>query len=224
MGSKQRQEAIANGKIVENAEAVRRRRRTEAAIMREELAIELFAQGKKVVEIEEALFERYGVRCHGNIPAMIRRGLYRRLLVVLEAAVELLNESYRQLLGVYMPRALGLLPDPDSDTGRNSPPDLRAAEFALRVLDKVGEANGVKAPPRAGNINLNVINGVQLPEDPAAARALALQQLDRARDKQREIEGALGHTAAVAGAEEEYEDGMVPLLLPPRPTGDGTTS
>ena len=100
MGSQARRDAIANGKIVENAEAVRRRQRREASIMREELAIEMWASGKKSSEISEELFRRYGVKLTGDIPALVRRGLYRRAhenQANVEAAKELFEAAYRKL-------------------------------------------------------------------------------------------------------------------------------
>lgn len=217
MGSQQRQAAIAAGRIVENAAAARRRRRTEAAIMREELAIEMWAKGAKATEISAALYERYQVKLVGNIPELIRRGLYRRVKGNehnVEIARELLLTQYRALLEVFMPRALGEVTDPD--TGLKLPPDTRAADLALKVLDKAGIASGAIAPPRSGDINLNI--GIGAPPDADAARRVALEQLDRDRAKLREIDGQLADTPAGSGPE-EAEDGRTPppFDLPPTP-------
>lgn len=220
MGSEQRRQAIESGKIVENAAAVRRRRRQEAAIMREELAIEMFAKGAKSTEISAALFERYEVKLTSSVPELIRRGLYRRVkenAPNVDIARELLLAQYRALLEVYMPRALGQLDDPNSP-GRKLPPDTRAADLALKVLDKAGVASGAVAPPRSGDINLNIgLGGAPLDAD--AARRVALEQLARDRAKLREIDGQLADTPAVDGSA-DIEDGKIapPFDLPPTPS------
>lgn len=215
MGSKSRQEAIASGKIVENAESIRRRRRHEATVARDEFAIRLYAQGKKVAEIEDALFDEFGVRMHGNLLAMIRRGLARRVeqgSQDAKIARELMLAQYRQLLEVYMPRALGQIRDPD--TGLMSTPDPRAADLALKVLDKAGIILGVVAPPRS-DINVNV--GIMTPPDADTARRLAAENLARDRAKLLEIEGQLGDTPAVEGGERTGDDIPPPFDLPATP-------
>lgn len=216
MGSQDRQKAIANGKIVETAAAVRRRRRAEASAMREELAIELYAQGKTNQEISDALFARYRVRLASEIPALVRRGLYRRSAAnqaSVAVAVELLDTYYRGFLEVYMPRALGQVRDPD--TGQSSPPDLRAAEFALRVLDKWGAVHGAVAPPRAGETHLHLY---QAPPDADAQRRAVMEALASEHSKQMEIEGALADTPAAAARSAPVHDGMIMPPIPAAPT------
>lgn len=215
MGSKARQQAIANGKIVENAEAVRRRRRREASIMREELAIELYAKGKTSTQISEAMFEAFGVKLTGNIPELVRRGLYRRMQANtpnVEAAKELFEIMYRKLVEAYMPRALGEVLDPE--TGMNSPPDLRAAEFALRVMDKWGVVRGAISPPRQGDVNLYLHQAA--PPDAETQRSRVMDALQQERAKQMEIEGALAGTPAADDGPIDVYDGMI---LPPIPDG-----
>lgn len=218
MGSQQRQEAIAAGKIVENAAAVRRRRRQEASVVRENLAIRMYAQGATVAEISDELNRQFGVKLVGNILALIRRGLYRQTQENkpdVDIARAMLLAQYRALLEVYMPRALGEVNDPDNPD-RKLPPDTRAADLALKILDKAGVASGAVAPPRSGDINLNI--GIGAPADADAARRVALEQLDRDRAKLREIEGQLADTPAGSGPE-EAEDGKTPppFDLPPTP-------
>ena len=219
MGSKRRQEAIASGRIVENAAAVRRRRRQEAAIAREELAIEMCAQGATSRQISEALFERYGVRLQSAIPELIRRGLYRRVKANtdnVEIAKAMLREYYTQLLQKWMPLALGGVVDPE--TGIASRPDPRAADIAMRLLRDWGTVEGALAPARSGDINLNILNGVQLSDHEARERAL--DSLRAEADKQRTIEGRLADTPARPAA---AEDGRTPppvRLGPAKPPGE----
>lgn len=223
MGSNRRREAIENGDPIENAAAVRRRRRQEAAIAREELALELYARGVTIAGISEALYERFEVRLSKNIMELVRRGLYRRVQdnqQQVEVAREMLLAQYRKLLEVYMPRALG--DGPNDDDGNRPTPDTRAADLALRVLDKVGVVTGAVAPPRSGDINLAIING-GAPPDAADQRRVALANLARDREKLREIEGQLSNTPAHEGDYEDVEDGKVPLptfLLPITPPED----
>lgn len=215
MASERRRERLAAGLPVENSEQVRRRRRAAAAIMREELAIELWAQGKTSREISEAMFERYQVRLTSSVPELVRRGLFRRVQEGTEAqetAKELMRERYMQLLRSWMPRALER-EDPD-DPDKTIPPDPRALDGVLRILRDLGVVEGVVSPPRAGDVNLNILNGVQM-DDPEA-RAKVLASLRAERDKQLVIEGTLAGTPAVAEA--EAEDGRVPPPpLPKRP-------
>lgn len=213
MASQRRREAIAAGLPVENAEAVRRRRRKEAAIAREETAIGLYARGKTSAEISDALYLEYGVRLRGNILELVRRGLARRVeqgAEDVEQAREMLAEGYRRLLGVYMPRALGEIEDPDTLT--KLPPDPRAAELALKILKDWGVIRGAVAPPRAGDLNLNI--GIGLPADAETQRAKILQTLEVDAAKQREIEGTLADTPAVGLGHEHAEDGKI---MPPVP-------
>lgn len=188
--------------------------------MREELAIEMCAQGSTNAAISAELFRRFGVKLASDIPALIRRGLYRRVQankLNVEIAREMLLSQYRTLLEVYLPRALGTIADPN-DPDQRLPPDPRAAELALKVLDKVGVATGAIAPPKAGDINLQIINGAA-PPDADTARRVALEQLDRDRQKLREIDGQLADTPAGEHGTEDIEDGKTPppFDLPPTP-------
>jgi hypothetical protein len=217
MGSRARQEAIASGRIVENAAAVRRRRRQEASILREELALEMYAQGATSQAISDEMFKRYQVRIVKDIPALIRRGLYRRVQdnkERVETAREMLLAHYDQLMSIYMPRALGI-GEPDTD-GNSPPPDPRAADLVLRILDKVGVATGALTPPKSGDINLAVIMGA--PENADAARAKVMESLASERRKQLEIEGQLAGTPATLEPGEEVDDGKVMPPVPARPT------
>jgi hypothetical protein len=207
---------MASGLPVENAEAYRRRTRKEASIAREELAIRLYAQGKTMAQISEALMEEFGVHLKHNLLEVIRRGLARRVLAGaedVEQAREMLAEGYRRLLEVYMPRALGDMPELDDCT--KPAPDLRAAELALKILKDWGVIRGAVAPPRAGDLNLNV--GVSFPADADVQRGKILQALEIDAAKQREIEGTLAHTPAIGRGHEDALDGKIMPPIPAAP-------
>jgi hypothetical protein len=209
MASRRRQEAIAAGLPVENAAAVRRRRRVEAAILREEIAIGMWARGHTAAEISEELFRQTGARLVGNIPELVRRGLYRRVqdgAQDIELARERFREIYAAMLRRWMPLAA---PDNDNDT-----PDPKAADVVLRIARDWAVAEGVTAPPRSGDINLNILNGVELDDEEMRARVLA--SLAAERDKQQVVRTIEGESFAT----EEHDDGKVPppqISLPKRP-------
>lgn len=209
MGSKRRQEAIAAGLPIENAAAVRRRRRIEAAIIREEIAIGLWARGATSAEISEELFRQTGAKLTSNIPELVRRGLYRR---VQDGAqdVELAKERFRELYAKMLKRWLPLsAPDNENDT-----PDPKAADVTLRIMRDWAVLEGAMAPPRSGDINLAILNGVQ-PDDPEM-RAKVLASLAAERAKQDVVRTIEGETIE----HEQAEDGKVPpptFVLPKRP-------
>jgi hypothetical protein len=205
MGSKRRQEAIAAGLPVENAEAARRRRRAEAAIMREELAIELWAAGKTSAEISQAMYDRWGVKLVSSVPELVRRGLYRRVQEGSEdadVARELFRVRYQGLLSKWYELATG------------TPPDPKAADIVLRILRDWGVVEGIVAPPRSGDINLNILNGVQMDDQEMRDKVLASLAAESAKQKMvKTIEGE-------SFTPEVVEDGKIPppaVVLPKRP-------
>jgi hypothetical protein len=209
MGSKRRQEAIAAGLPVENAAATRRRRRIEAAIMREEIAIRLWAQGKTAKEISEELFRETGARLVGNVPELVRRGLYRR---VQEGAqdVEIAKERFRELYTRMLTRWLPLAAPEDEITT----PDPKAADITLRILRDWAVLEGAMAPPRSGDINLAILNGVQMDDEDMRAKVLASLAAEKAKQQLvRTIEGE-------SFTPEQHDDGKTPppsIVLPKRP-------
>lgn len=209
MASRRRQEAIAAGLPVENAAATRRRRRVEAAIVREEIAIGMWARGATSREISERLFEETGARLTSNIPELVRRGLYRRVqdgAQDVELAKERFRELYGRMLGKWLPLAA---PENEIDT-----PDPKAADIALRIMRDWAVLEGAMAPPRSGDINLAVINGVELGDPEMRAKVMESLAAEKAKqDVVRTIEGeTIEH--------EQHDDGRVPppqISLPKRP-------
>jgi hypothetical protein len=208
MGSQRRREAIAAGLPVENAAATRRRRRAEAAIMREELAIEMWAAGATSAAISQALYDRWGVRLTSAIPELVRRGLYRRVeegSANVEEARERFRVVYARMLRTWLPLAS---PEHEGDT-----PDPVAADRVLKIMRDWGVVEGVVAPPRSGDINLNVLNGVQMDDEEMRAKVLA--SLAAESEKQQLVK-TIESTAIV---HEQHEDGKAPppYRLPKRP-------
>jgi hypothetical protein len=216
MSSQRRREAIAAGLPVENSEAARRRRRTEAAIVREEIAITMWARGKTSKEISEELFLKTGARLASGVPELVRRGLYRRVqegAEHVEPARELMRERYMLLLQAWMPRALER-PDPDNPEVM-IPPDPRALDGVLRILREYGALEGVLAPQRSGDINLNILNGVQFSD--VEAREKVLASLAAEREKQMVIDGTLAGTPAARQGVIDDDGRTAPPILPKRP-------
>lgn len=209
MASRRRQEAIAAGLPVENAEAVRRRRRVEAAIVREEIAIKLWAQGKTSREISEVLLQETGAALTSGIPELVRRGLYRR---VQDGAqdIELARERFRELYTRMLRRWLPLAAPEDA----NETPDPRAADVALRIMRDWAVLEGAMAPPRSGDINLAILNGVELGDEELRAKVIASLGAESA--KQALVKTIEGESFTPA---EQAEDGRIPppLTLPKRP-------
>jgi hypothetical protein len=210
MGSQRRREAIAAGLPVENSEAARRRRRVEAAIVREEIAIRGWAAGKTSVQISEDLFRETGARLVGNVPELVRRGLYRRVsegAADVDTARERFRELYARMLSKWLPLAA---PEDDDIT-----PDSKAADITLRIIRDWAVAEGVMAPPRSGDINLNVLNGVQVDDPEMRKQVLASLAAESAKQQMvRTIEGE-----SFTAPEHDAEDGKVPppVILPKRP-------
>lgn len=179
--------------------------------MREELAIEMWAAGKTAAQISEAMNARWGVRLTSSIPELVRRGLYRRVqegAEDAEVARELFRERYRLLLSRWFPLAA---PSEETET-----PDPKAAEIALRILRDWAVIEGMVAPPRSGDINLNILNGVDMGDQEARDKVLASLAAERA--KQQVVRTIEGESFT---AEDEHDDGKTPppagIVLPKRP-------
>lgn len=218
MGSQRRKAAqdvtvrAENGKILENAAAARRRLRQEAAIVREDLVLHLYARGETVKAIEDRCLAEYGVAYRRQVPEMVKRALTRRAEAyaqdVEEARTQYLT-SQRQLYEAYMPYAVGDAVDPN--TGMKLPPDPKMALIALRILDNIAEVTGGKAPRKAGDVNVNI--GVVLPDNPDAERANVLEQITKEREKIAVLEGTFRETGGVEGATGVPADSLPPPVI-----------
>jgi len=199
-----------------NARLARVRRRKEAAIVREDLAITRFAAGLRVPEISAELRMTFGgVYEDSTTRALIRRGLARRAAndpEGVEQARVLLAEGFRQILAAHMPYATGTLGDG---------PSVRSADVAMRALDKIGEINGVRRVPDIIQGGVNVSVNVGTPEGIHDARDQIMAALRAEAEKHRVVEGALAGVgtsqAALTGAEPDDDSpGPPPGVIPTR--------
>lgn len=221
MGSRRRQEALTTydgtGRIIENARAARMRLRSEAAIVREDFALDRFAKGDTVAEIERKLGEEFGVKYQRRVPEMVKRALVRRAAAYAERVEEaraLYIEQTMKLVHAWMPRALGEALDGD---GRRIPADPKAAELAFKFISAIAEVAGAKAPKKAGDVN---ITNVVLPaDDPDNVREKVLATIEREREKFQVIEGSFtgGIDAATAGDPDSPPPPPINFPLGPAP-------
>jgi hypothetical protein len=182
-----------------NAELARMRRRKQAAIVREDFALAMFARGIKVKEISAAMVVEYGLAGDdGTTRAIIRRGLARRAANAPEGtddAREILMEGYRQILAAHMPLAVG-------DIGDG--PSTRSAEVAMRALDRMAEITGVRRVPdtNVGGVNLTVNVGEPGSVDKARNQILAGLRAEAAKHEIVE-----GHLASVGTSQAALTSG-----------------
>lgn len=199
----------------ENARLARKRRRTQAAIVREQLAIKRFAAGVRVDEIANELRAEFGGAFSlGTTRGIIRRGLGRLAQDTEDAdhARAILVEGYRQILAAHMPYAVGQLGDG---------PSTRSAEIAMKALDKIGEVSGVRRVPDITPAGVNVTVNVNEPGGIEAARGQILASLRREADKLLVVDGALAtvgtsQAALTSGEPDDDTLGPPPGVIPTR--------
>lgn len=198
------------------AELARMRRRKNAAIVREDFAITLFARGVKMTEIAQSMAVQFGMAGDPSTTrAIIRRGLARRAANAPEGtdeAREMLLEGYRQILAAHMPLAVG-------DIGDG--PSTRSADVAMRALDRMTEITAVRRIPDAhvGGLNLTLNLGGQPDTAIDQARNQILASLAAESEKHRVVEGhlsAVGTSQAALTSGEPDDDtlGPPPGVLP----------
>jgi hypothetical protein len=181
-----------------NARLARQKRRNEAAIVREDRALTLFAQGLTVPEIARTIGMEFDMAAHEpTVHRIIRRGLERRAAEQPEEvaiARAMILDRYEAIFNAHMPLAIG------AETGV---PDVRSADVVLKVLDKQAEVLGVrKAPPTEGLINNG--NIIVAPGNADLARAAILAALQAEAEKHVTIDG---HLAAVGTGLRELTEG-----------------
>lgn len=183
-----------------NARMARLKRRTQAAIVREQLAIKRFAAGVKVPDIARELRMEFGGSfSEGTTRDIIRRGL-GRLAQDTEGADQaraMIVEGYRQILAAHMPYAVGDLGDG---------PSVRNAEIAMKALDKIGEVSGVRRVPDLNPGGVNVTVNVNEPGGVEAARDRILASLRTEADKLVIVDGALAGVGTSQAALTSGED------------------
>lgn len=136
------------------SDKMRSMNRREAARERERITLEMFIRGRRYVEIAEA------IDVHpDSVSGIVRRGLERRAAAerpTVEAARVVYLEQVSELLRAWWPLATGTYVT-DEDTGQTLPPDPKAAEIVMKLIDKqaAAMAQGVVPDPRKlGEIDL----------------------------------------------------------------------
>jgi len=200
------------GKQLGTARSARIAARTEAAIIREDVALEMYASGAKITEIGAELASRFEVTAHqASVDRLIRRGLARRAAQEPEkvkVARQMLADRYNRMFEAHMPYALG------DATGV---PDVRSAELVLKVLDKIAEIYGVKVAPPVQESNTTI--NINVPSGADQARTDILNALARERDKHLVVEGHLaaagtGLLELTGGTAEDDTPGPPPGVIP----------
>lgn len=200
-------------------QANRARLRKQAAAIREDAALDLYAAGVLVPDIARQIAHRFGVQqlTPGGMYSVIQRGLARRAAMRAtadETAVERYREHIEQLMAVWMPRALGLGVD---DDGERRVPDLRAAEFVAKLAEKLAEADGAKRRPEyvpepAPTTTVTVFQ-LQGDDERQKVTAAILHSLGKEAEKHKTIDGhlaAVGTELQALTGGPQHEDTMAP--------------
>jgi hypothetical protein len=174
----------------ENARDARRKRRTDAAIVREDHIMQLYAGGLGWDEMSRAMrIEFGGSFAVTTLRRMLERGLARRAAQAPEGVKivrEMLTQKIERLITAHMPLALG------DSTGV---PDVRSADLVLKAIAQWARISGVEqAPPmQIQEGPTNNINFV-LPDNAENARQRILDSLLTEAEKHKIVDG---HLAAV---------------------------
>lgn len=132
----------------------RQRIRTAATIERERVALEMFVKGRRNSEIAT----RVEIN-PASVTALLRRALERRAAEeapTVAAARELYLMRANELLRAWWPLAVGEYVA-DEDTGQMLPPDPRAADIVMKLIERIAGAMGqgiVQQPGNLGQIDL----------------------------------------------------------------------
>lgn len=189
----------------ETADQRRKRERAGAVAERERQALELFVQGRTYDHIKDQLAVSYS-----TAHRYVHNGLARRAEQDGEIAGKaraFLQMQIEALMGVWMPRALGLVGSLEGET--STPPDPRAAEIMHRYIRSYAEITGALAPIRVeGEV-------VQRPLNPEEATAAIMEALARIGAKAHVIDG---HLAGVGYTQQELTTGERHLDALPPPT------
>jgi multidrug efflux pump subunit AcrA (membrane-fusion protein) len=182
----------------ENAVARRRRMRDEQQLAREHQLLEWLAEAVPVAEMARRLGQSRNATYEQLDRALTRRA-ERDAPTVDKARVTWVDRLER-LFSAYQARALGLGTGEDGEAGV---PDLRAAELALKIYDRLAPIQGVAGPPSRHEIDLTI----HKPDDIDSARQAILVELAKERAKHLTIDGHLAgvgtELARVVGEREE---------------------
>jgi DNA-binding CsgD family transcriptional regulator len=182
--------------------------RQAAVEERERIALDLYIRGATQSDIARAID-----RAESSVSVIIRRALERRAAQegeTVDQARALYLDRLALLLNAHLPLALGSFQLPvDPDTGERPPPpppDVRSAEFVLKVIDKMAAVQAkVSDKPAGVEIHVHGTEGDRL-------RAEILDSLDREAEKRTRVDAELG---AAGTSTAELIDGVLVEDQPP---------
>jgi hypothetical protein len=134
-------------------EQVRSRERVTAAEERERIAMRMWLEGRTQAEIGKAID-----RHQASVSRIIQTGMARRAAEdapTVDAARALYLDRLHVLFGSWWPLATGTYFVEDDETGesRALPPDPRAGELLLKIMDRIAMASGKGIAPEGRNEN-----------------------------------------------------------------------
>lgn len=187
---------------------------------RDDHALALLVRGLSYDEIGRQLaevFDMERVPTGSTVWTMVRRALERRAVdeETVEQARTLAVMQLNALISAWMPRALGLAPDPN-DPSVTLPADLKAATEVGRWVEKRGLLLGAGGPRVVIN---NTNNTVIVPGNADQLRSAIQEQLASEAEKMTVIQGELagaGTSLADRLAGADLDDDQLPPPVPPK--------
>lgn len=162
-----------------------RARQVETARERERVILEDWLLGIRVAETAAKLNLSPSAVSRGRVRAIERRAAEEGPTV--EKATDLYLGRLELLVGAWMPLALGRYrPEEGADP---LPPDARAAEILLKVLDRIAHASGKGIAPNPKHGDVNIFLGSSEQRDTAIGQIL--EGLSGVAAKMYDVEGEL---------------------------------
>jgi hypothetical protein len=184
-------------------------RRVKAAIERENRVLGMIVAGKTSNQIAEE------VGCHpGTVRGIVDRGLARRaeeMSPIIERARELHVERLTGLFAAWHPLATGTY----EVDGLYPPPDVRAAEILIKIMDRLAAVSAGIKPPVSQTTTINNLL-VTIPDDAGTARNTILAQLAATAAKLNVVDGELadaGTSVEALTGQAEYDARPLPPPL-----------
>lgn len=158
--------------------------RRAGVVERERVALEMYVKGRRNSEIAERLDVH-----PASVSHILHRALERRAAEegpTVEEARELYLLRAEELLRAWWPLATGTYLA-DEETGESLPPDPKAADIALKLIDKIAavQVRGIGADPeKLGQIDL--VHKIEL--QPDKLREQIMRSLDAAAAKSEAVD------------------------------------
>jgi DNA-binding CsgD family transcriptional regulator len=166
--------------------------RRAGVVERERIALEMYVKGRRNSEIAERLDVH-----PASVSHILHRALERRAAEegpTVEEARELYLLRAEELLRAWWPLATGTYLA-DEETGEALPPDPKAADIALKLIDKIAavQVRGIGADPeKLGQIDL--VHKIEL--QPDKLREQIMRSLDQAARKSEAVDAEFTEVGA----------------------------